>query len=133
MLPVPLENGDRLSRYEFERRYERRPDVRKAELIEGVVYVSLPVRARGHGEPHAHLMTWLGVYSAATPGVHLADNATVRLDLDNEPQPDALLRLEPDKGGRSSITADDYIEGAPELIVEIARLRPERQAASLPP
>jgi Uma2 family endonuclease len=65
-------------------------------------------------------MTWLGVYCAATPGVHLADNATVRLDLDNEPQPDALLRLEPDKGGRSSITADDYIEGAPELIVEVA-------------
>ena len=120
MLPVPLENGDRLSRCEFERRYEGRPDIKKAELIEGVVYVSLPVRARSHGEPHAHVMTWLGVYCAATPGVHLADNATVRLDLDNEPQPDALLRLEPDTGGRSSITADDYIEGAPELIVEVA-------------
>ena len=82
--------------------------------------MSLPVRARSHGEPHAHIMTWLGVYCAATPGVHLADNATVRLDLDNEPQPDALLRLEPDTGGRSSITTDDYIEGAPELIVEVA-------------
>ena len=120
MVLVPLENGDRLSRCEFERRYECRSDIKKAELIEGVVYLSLPVRARSHGEPHAHIMTWLGVYCAATPGVHLADNATVRLDLDNEPQPDALLRLEPDKGGRSSITADDYIEGAPELIVEVA-------------
>lgn len=120
MPPVPLENGDRLSRCEFERRYECRPDIKKAELIEGIVYLSLPVRARSHGEPHAHIMTWLGVYCAATPGVHLADNATVRLDLDNEPQPDALLRLEPDTGGRSAITADDYIEGAPELIVEVA-------------
>ncbi len=55
-----------------------------------------------------------------TPGVDLGDNATVRLDGDNEPQPDALLRLEPSLGGQSRISADDYIEGAPELIVEIA-------------
>ena len=37
---------------------------------------------------------------------------------DNEPQPDAVLRLE--QGGQSTISDDDYIEGAPELIVEIA-------------
>ena len=45
---------------------------------------------------------------------------TVRLDLDNEPQPDALLRIDPEAGGRSRLSADDYVEGAPELIVEIA-------------
>lgn len=116
----PLESGDRLSRCEFERRYQSRPDVKKAELVEGVVYMPSPVRFKSHSEPHGWIMTWLGVYCAATPGVHLGDNATVRLDLDNEPQPDALLRLEPERGGRSSISADDYIEGAPELIVEIA-------------
>ena len=116
----PLESGDRLSRCEFERRYQSLPDVKKAELVEGVVYMPSPVRAKSHGGPHAQIMTWLGVYSAATPSVQLYDNATVRLDLDNEPQPDALLRLEPEKGGHSSISADDYIEGAPELIVEIA-------------
>jgi Uma2 family endonuclease len=44
----------------------------------------------------------------------------VRLDPDNEPQPDALLRLEPAQGGRSRLTEDDYVEGPPELIVEIA-------------
>jgi Uma2 family endonuclease len=60
----------------------------------------------------------LGVYEAATPGVELNDNATVRLDLDNEPQPDALLRIE--VGGQSRITSDDYIEGAPEFIAEVA-------------
>ncbi len=53
----------------------------------------------------------------ATPGVDLCDNTTVRLDLDNEPQPDALLRIE---GGTSRISEDDYIEGAPEFVVEIA-------------
>lgn len=116
----PLENGDRLTRTEFEHRYHHMPDVKKAELIEGVVYVPSPVRARRHGIPHTFLTTWLGVYTAATPGVTPADNATVRLDLDNEPQPDLLLRIEESKGGQSRISADDYIEGAPELIAEIA-------------
>lgn len=66
------------------------------------------------------IIGWLNLYAAFTAGVEPADNSTVRLDLDNEPQPDALLRLEEDYGGRSRISEDDYIEGAPELIVEIA-------------
>ena len=47
----PLENGDRLTRDEFERRYEAMPHLKKAELIEGVVYVPSPVRYRHHGAP----------------------------------------------------------------------------------
>ena len=113
---LPLENGDRLSRVEFERRYRAMPKLKKAELIEGRVYMASPVRII-HGQPHAYIMTWLGVYCAATPGTQFADNTTVRLDTDNEPQPDALLRIE---GGQSQIDVDDYIQGAPELIVEIA-------------
>jgi Uma2 family endonuclease len=116
---LPLENGDRLTRDEFERRYEAMPQV-KAELIEGVVYMAAAVRFMSHGNPHALVMGWLSVYYAATPGTCLADNTTVRLDLDNEPQPDAFLCLEPRLGGQSRISEDDYIEGAPELIVEIA-------------
>jgi Uma2 family endonuclease len=119
-VPV-LENGDRLTQAEFERRYQLDLDpTKKAELIEGRVYVASPVRIRRHGRPHSHVITWLGTYEAATPGVMLGDNATVRLDLDNEPQPDGLLRLEAARGGQSRISDDDYIEGAPELIVEIA-------------
>src|SRR6266545_2669427 len=91
--PPRLENGDRLTRAEFERRYEAMADVKKAELIEGVVHMPSPVRTAAHSEPHACIVTWLGLYSAATPGVRHGDNATVRLDLDNEPQPDALLRI----------------------------------------
>ena len=114
----PLESGDSLTRTEFERRYQAMSEIKKAELIEGVVYVASPLRYRNHGQPHALIMTWLGNYWAATPGVGMADNTTVRLDADNEPQPDALLRIE--TGGQSSISEDDYVEGAPELIVEIA-------------
>lgn len=116
----PLEAGDHLTRCEFERRYEARPEIKKAELIEGVVYMPSPVRAKSHGEPHGLVITWLGVYRASTPGVQLLDNATVRLDLDNEPQPDATLRIESLAGGRSLVSEDDDLEGAPELIVEVA-------------
>ena len=115
-----LENGDRLTRQEFERRYQALPQIKKAELIEGVVYVPSPLRFEKHAKPHACIIGWLALYSAATPGVDLADNATVRLDWDNEPQPDALLRIATEKGGQSHINEDDYVEGAPELIAEIA-------------
>jgi len=114
----PLESGDRLTRPEFERRYRAMPHLKKAELIEGVVYVASPLRYRGHGQPHLLINTWLGTYCAFTPGVEAADAPTVRLDADNEPQPDAILRLV--QGGQSTVSADDYIEGAPELIIEIA-------------
>ncbi|VEP16921.1 conserved hypothetical protein [Hyella patelloides LEGE 07179] len=113
---LPLENGDRLSRSEFERRYQAMSELKKAELIEGRVYTASPVRII-HGQPHAYIMGWLAVYHAATPGTQFADNTTVRLDIDNEPQPDALLRVEK---GQSQIDVDDYVRGAPELIVEIA-------------
>jgi hypothetical protein len=70
---------------------------KKVELIEGIVYMAAALRYKSHGKPHASIMTWLGTYEAATPGVGLADNTTVRLDNDNELQPDALLRVE--RGG----------------------------------
>jgi Uma2 family endonuclease len=118
-LPV-LENGDRLTRAEFERRYDAMPHLKKAELIEGVVYVPSPVRHRQHGLPHAQLIMWLGQYATHTPGVEVGDNSSVRLDLDNEPQPDGLLFIDPACGGQVRIGADGIIEGAPELVAEVA-------------
>jgi len=114
-----LEAGDRLSREEFERRYERMPNVKKAELIEGIVYMPSPVRAKNHGLPQYNIAGWLWSYASETPGVEGADNSTVRLDLDNEPQPDLILFKLPARGGQTRFSADDYIEGAPELVVEI--------------
>jgi Uma2 family endonuclease len=117
--PSELENGDRLTRVEFERRYAAMPHVKKVELVEGVVYMASPVSFR-HAKPHGDVITWLGVFAAATAGVQLLDNVSVRLDAENEVQPDALLRIEPAAGGHSRVTPDDYIEGAPELIAEVA-------------
>ena len=116
----PLENGDRLTRKEFERRYHAMPRLKKAELIEGIVFMPSPLCFEQHAEPHALVMGWLAVYMAATPGVRCADNATLRLDADNEFQPDALLRLPEWAGGQSRVSRDDYLEGAPELVVEVA-------------
>jgi Uma2 family endonuclease len=113
-----LETGDCLTRPEFERRYEAMPWLKKAELIDGVVYVGSPVGPL-HADAHAQLMVWLGTYAAQTPGTRCSDNATVRLDMLNEVQPDALLRLM--KGGQSKAGDDmPYLEGAPELAAEVA-------------
>lgn len=116
----PLENGDRLSRPEFERRYTAMPIHQKAELIEGVVYLASPLRFESHARPHGRLVTWMGTYEAATPGVMLGIEPTIRLDLDNEPQPDGVLLLDEGVGGQAQLIEEDYIEGAPELVLEIA-------------
>jgi hypothetical protein len=116
----PLEPGDRLTRDEFERRYEAMPRGVKAELLEGLVHMPSPTRFHHHGRPHSHLITWLGYYESGTPGVVTGDNSTTRLDMDNESQPDAVLLIDPACGGQARISADDYIEHAPEFIAEVA-------------
>jgi hypothetical protein len=124
-LPKPeaipaLEPGDRLTRAEFERRYNAMRNIKKAELIEGVVYMPSPVRLRRHGRPQFRFIAWLGYYEAHTPCVIGGDNTTARLDLDNEPQPDGMLLLDPACGGQAVISDDDYVELAPELVGEIS-------------
>lgn len=116
---IPLESGDRLTRAEFERRYSARPDIKKAELIEGVVYVVSPVSTQEHGTPHFLLATWLGVYVSRIEGVVPAIDSTVRLDIDNEVQPDLFLAWDAPHGGAARLV-DGFLEGAPELVVEIA-------------
>jgi Uma2 family endonuclease len=114
----PLETGDCLTRPEFERRYEAMPWLKKAELIDGVVYVGSPV-GRPHATADARLMAWLVMYADQTPGTECAANVTVRLDMLNEVQPDALLRIL--TGGQSTAVGEKkYIEGSPELVAEVA-------------
>lgn len=113
-----LDNGYRLTQPDFHRRYLQLPKVKQAELIEGTVFMGSPL-SFAHGRATNHVLTWLGLYEAETPGVESADNATLILDLENEYQPDALLRLDQKHGGKSWLEAG-YLHGAPELIVEVA-------------
>ncbi|PSR15724.1 hypothetical protein C8255_21635 [filamentous cyanobacterium CCP3] len=116
---APLESGDRLTRPEFERRY-RASTVKKAELIEGVVYVASPLRFQQHAEPHSRIHGWVWTYQVMTPGLRLGIEPTVRLDLDNEPQPDIVLLVDEVAGGQARLSSDGYLEGTPELVIEIA-------------
>jgi hypothetical protein len=113
----PLQNGDYLTRAEFERRYEAMPHIKKAELLEGVVYMPSPVRLEHHASPHLDLATFLGIYRHFTSGVKGGTGASVRLDIKNELQPDVGLFI---VGGNAWIDENDYINGSPELVGEIS-------------
>ena len=71
----PLVAGDYLSRDEFLRRWEAMPQLKRAELIQGVVYMPSPV-SFDHGDSDLHVSTWLGNYEAATPGCRGSSSAT---------------------------------------------------------
>jgi Uma2 family endonuclease len=116
---LELHTGDRMTREEFHRIYERMPEDFKAELIGGIVYVASPLKRR-HGTNHLPLGTLFFAYEGHTPGVESGDNTTILLGDEGEPQPDLYLRILPEYGGQSRTTANDYVEGAPELIAEIA-------------
>jgi Uma2 family endonuclease len=123
LLPLPLpplENGDRLTRDEFERRWEAMPHVTRAELIEGVVYMAAAVTHEFHGSPHVRLSGVLYNYWVATPGLTAGDNSSLRLDLPNMPQPDLYLMILPEHGGQARVGGDGYVAGAPELIAEVS-------------
>jgi Uma2 family endonuclease len=112
--------GEALTQEEFHRRYEAMPPETRAELVGGVVYMPSPMRSE-HSESTPDVTTWLNLYRRRTPGVRLAEGATVMLGEYGEPQPDALLRIEPVLGGRCSVNEDGYLIGPPELVVEVSR------------
>ncbi|MCY4214323.1 MAG: Uma2 family endonuclease [Gammaproteobacteria bacterium] len=117
---LPLRAGEQLTRREFERRYLANPNIKNAELVEGVTQVREPVGFYNHSRPHSSIAGLLFAYAAYTPGVSAVVEPTVRLDRNNEPQPDAALLIEAAAGGQSRVDRDGYIAGAPELVVEVA-------------
>lgn len=116
---VELYSGDRMTQEEFHRAYKRMPKDFKAELIGGTVYVASPLRLP-HATAHPAFGTLLFVYKSHTPGVECGDNGTIVLADDSEPQPDLFLRILPEYGGQSRTTPEQYVQGAPELVAEIA-------------
>jgi Uma2 family endonuclease len=111
-VPEPLITGTRMELEEFIRRWEALPDLKNAELIEGIVFVSSPV-GLNHGRHEVLMSMWLAVYSAHTPHTEVSSNTTYHM-LGSAPQPDVFLRITP-----SDSVLTMYPDGAPELIVEI--------------
>jgi Putative restriction endonuclease len=117
--PPLLCNGDRMNQREFHRRYEACPEDVKFKLIGGIVYMASPVR-RPHAIYQPKLSYAVSHYENGTPGVEGSAHATQILGEESEPQPDLALRILPEYGGQSRVTDDEYYEGPPELIAEIA-------------
>ena len=95
-----LTTGERMTVEEFLRCWEELPDLKNAELIDGVVHVPSPV-SRDHGNLDSLIHWWLVHYVQATPGCKAGNNSTW-LMLDSAPQPDAFLRILPSHGGQSA-------------------------------
>jgi Uma2 family endonuclease len=114
-----MENGDQLTLGEFLRRYDAMHDVKKAELVEGVVHMPSPVRIDHHARPDGHIHGWLYTY-AIEHDLEMYPNATLLLDAENSFQPDAMLCSKPRPGGRVWLNAKGLLCGAPELVVEVA-------------
>ncbi|HET6386883.1 MAG TPA: Uma2 family endonuclease, partial [Armatimonadota bacterium] len=115
-----LENGDRLDQPTFHERYLAMPVDTRAELIEGTVYVmSSPVR-KDHAIPHGTAVMWARTFATEWDGLEMLDNGTLITGRNGEVQPDAILRIKPSHGG-NTVDRGEYVEGAPELVIEIAR------------
>ena len=112
----PLESGDVLDVREFEARYRNMRGT-KAELINGVVFLASPV-FRDHSRAHTLLLGWLVAFQSSHPDVEVLTEQSVRLSETSEVQPDAVVRLI--NGGSSNFDRERFLEGAPELVVEIA-------------
>lgn len=118
LLP-PLHHGDSLTREEFLRRWEAMPGVRHAELIDGIVAMPSPV-SLAHGDYCMPLITWVGLYVAATPGCWAGTETTWLMSTSDVSQPDIALRILPEFGGQSRVEGV-YATGAPELVIEISQ------------
>jgi hypothetical protein len=116
--PPPLVDGERLDRATFHERYAAMPEETRAELIGGVVYMASPL-GLGHGRSNVPVVVWLDYFAEFTPGVEVLDNASVYFEDYGEPQPDVVLRILPEHGGRTHDEGRCYADG-PELIVEVS-------------
>src|SRR5437867_552177 len=83
--PVPLQAGDRLTLDEFLRRWEEHPEIKRAELLGGIVYMPPSVTFL-HGETEGDVAGFLNTYAAATEGVKHGTNSTTIMGGDS-PQP----------------------------------------------
>lgn len=113
---IPLLPGDRLTLRQFLRRWQDHPEIKRAELLGGIVYMPSPVGVE-HSEMENIVATWLGNYRLSTPGCTAGNNATTILKK-NSPQPDVFLRLLPEAGGGTNYQKK-LLKGPPEFVAEI--------------
>ncbi|MBV9743607.1 MAG: Uma2 family endonuclease [Acidobacteriia bacterium] len=117
--PVLFEEGDRLTPEEFLTRWECMPNLKFAELINGVVYLPSPVSPEHARSVHL-IDVWAGLYALRTGISEVLPNVTWLMEKKSVPQPDVALRIEPEYGGNSTDT-ETYPAGPPEFVAEVSR------------
>jgi Uma2 family endonuclease len=117
--PSTLVEGQQLDQPTFHALCEAMPPTIRAELIDGVVFMSGPI-GLDHGEAEFPASMWIGYYAEHTPGVRALHNVTTILGLTGELQPDGLLRILPECGGQTW-SEGGFLHGGPELVVEVAK------------
>ena len=116
VIPPGLVTGERMSVDEFLRRWEELPDLKKAELVDGIVYVPSPLSLE-HGSLDSLIIWWLAHYAHATPGCKAGNNSTwLMLVAHRNPMPScgSCPRTVGSRGRERQFGA-----GAPELAVEV--------------
>lgn len=115
----PLEDGDCLSGKEFLRRCEALAAPLRIELVEGIVHLDGLRNSPQSTGPQSLMVAALRAYATATPGVRFAAHAAVLLDRENIVQPDGVLQILPECGGRTQISDKGRVSGPPELMAEV--------------
>ncbi len=98
------------------RRYERLPEVKRAELLEGTVCVHPPlIYSLSHRRT---LLTYLLVrYQMLHPETETVGNTTWLIDGENVAQPDSSYRVK--RGGSSWLDQEGFLRGVPEMVFEV--------------
>lgn len=115
-----LFDGQRLDQPSFHELYLQTPEKFRAELIDGVVYLRNGRVSAAHGEAHASLIWWLGLYSMETPGTTGLGRVTILLGPRSELEPDTTLLIDPESGGWTHTNQEGLLVGSPELVVEVS-------------
>jgi Uma2 family endonuclease len=118
-LGYPFDNGDRMDQTTFHKLYRKADERVRAELIEGVVYLKMPTRLT-RGMIQTNLLFWAKTYTSQIPTLEARSEVTTKMNAVNEPEPDLFIFVRPECGGQVSVDDEDFIVGAPELIIEIA-------------
>jgi Uma2 family endonuclease len=115
--PLLLEPGERMGRDEFLARWEQMPNLKLAELIDGVVYLPSPVSPE-HSRKQYIINGWTFEYIGRTGFIEGLCEGTWLME-QSAPQPDVALRIKKEYGGQSEI--QKYPVGAPEFVAEVSR------------
>jgi Uma2 family endonuclease len=114
-----LYDGQRLDQPTFHELYLKTSERFRAELIDGVVHLRNGRVSSRHGQSHSALIGFLFQFSLDTPGTRAMGRVTVIFGPKSELEPDIMLLIGRDSGGRMQTNPEGILVGTAELVIEI--------------